>query len=101
MIGVLLATVVTSYPEVPIYRRRRKECVGLAERNSMAEENVLILVELVVLAEHYPKILVVVAHATFPPKKVTNCSSKSNEDYPFWRPDRCQEFVKRNRPVCS
>lgn len=64
-----MATFVAPDPQGLIQRRWRQEGIGLGKRDFMSEEEVLLPVKAVILAEHYPEVLTLIAHADSP--KVT------------------------------
>jgi hypothetical protein len=66
LIGVLQAAVVAAYFKAAIQRGSRLESVSFAERDLVFEKEILVFVELVVLAKYNPEILAFVAHSVLP-----------------------------------
>jgi hypothetical protein len=62
VVRIFLAAVVAPDPELAIHGRGRQKGIGLSERNLVGEEEVLLPVKSVILAQNDPKILTGVHH---------------------------------------
>jgi hypothetical protein len=62
LVGIFLAAIVAPDLEVAIHGRGREKSIGFSERNLVGEEEVLLPMKSVILAEHDPKILTGIYH---------------------------------------
>ena len=64
-VGILVAAIVTTYCNRAREGRRGKERISLTKRYFMAEKQVLVLMKLVIFANHRPNVLARIAHRVF------------------------------------